>query len=1042
MQAFGAQLPPRRSSRPAAGWHSTVLLGLWAVFAGGMAAADQDHLVRSWQIEDGLPDASITAIQQTPDGYLWLGTPKGLVRFDGAQFKLFDASSTSGPPDARITGLVADRHGVLWMASASGGLVRFEGGQFQPLDVSGQTRRLPTTGFIEESSGERGNSTRWMWGRIAELAEDREQAVWMVTAGHELHRFSSNRGLAITPTNGLPAGEIDGLCSDRDGAVWLATGNALYSWQEGQWVSHPNARALGGPLPRLARAGEGGVWVASPRGSWVTGGGLVRRFKDGQWFGGLEPTPWTPNSLRSQVTAMIEDRSGRIWLGTRWGGVFCSDASGRWQSVRSQGSFSQCVIACLFEDRQGAVWVGTVGEGLHRITRRPVTILTLPPPANESIITASCAARDGSEWVGTDGAGAFRYLQGSFSPYGATEGLASPHVCSIMEDRLTNLWFGTWGGLFQFDKGRFTRPEGPPELGLAVLALFEDRANNLWIGTPRGLVCRRNKEFSLHRLEEGSGDLDIRSLAEDRSGSLWVGTIGRGLFRLRGNRVERFGPDQGFPSINARSLYCDAAGTLWIGSGGAGLVRFEEERFTAYTTADGLPGDTISSILTGPNGNLWMGSDNGIFACAPELLEGYHRGRSPTLLALRLSLAEGLDSRACSGSGQPVPSQSEDGRLWYPNMRGLAVFDPRTITGGQPTPGVLIESVAVDGAELASGETGERRVPSSARRFEFHYTAPDLRSPQSLRFRHKLEGMDAGWVDAGTRRVAYYSQLPPGEYLFRVMVGGADGRWHEGPAALALRVVPRLWELRWVQVLAGVACVAGVIGALARASRRRLEQQLERLRMQQALESERRRIARDLHDDLGARLTEIVLMGELAKRGEQTPNALQTQLRGITQKVRQLVTAMEEVVWTVNPKNDSLPNLASYLSDYTERFLALAQVSCRLEVDSDLPQMPVNAQVRHNLLLAVKEALTNAARHAAADKVQLRIRVEGTALRIAIEDDGHGFDVNRPGHSGNGLPNMRNRLATLGGRAQIASEPGKGTTVTLTLQLDKTEPGK
>ena len=245
---------------------------------------------------------------------------------------------------------------------------------------------------------------------------------------------------------------------------------------------------------------------------------------------------------------MIEDRSGRIWLGTRWGGVFCSDASGRWQSVRSQGSFSQCVIACLFEDRQGAVWVGTVGEGLHRITRRPVTILTLPPPANESIITASCAARDGSEWVGTDGAGAFRYLQGSFSPYGATEGLASPHVCSIMEDRLTNLWFGTWGGSVSVRQvAGLPDPKGPPELGLAVLALFEDRANNLWIGTPRGLVCRRNKEFSLHRLEEGSGDLDIRSLAEDRSGSLWVGTIGRGLFRLRGNRVERFGPDQGFP---------------------------------------------------------------------------------------------------------------------------------------------------------------------------------------------------------------------------------------------------------------------------------------------------------------------------------------------------------------------------------------------------------------------------------------------------------------------------------------------------------------
>jgi ligand-binding sensor domain-containing protein/signal transduction histidine kinase len=1006
----------------------------------GEAAGTPEYLVRSWHIEDGLPDASILAIEQTPDGYLWLGTPRGLVRFDGAQFRLFEAGAASGLPEARITDLLVDHHGALWAAGVSGSLSRFESGRFQVFRAAGPAQPASATGSTEDRPADPDRATRWMWGRVTELAEDETPAIWLVLPGRAVFRHDEDQQLRPAPTEGLPAVDNDALTSDTDGGVWLAAGDALYTCRDARWVSPPAAKPLGGPLPRLARARGGGVWVAAPRGSWITGGGSVRRFKDGRWSGELDPTPWTPNSLRSQVTALLEDHSGHVWLGTLWGGVYCSDGAGHWQRVGGESPFWQCVITGLFEDRQGAIWVGTIGEGLHRVTRRPVTTLVLPPPANENIITASCAARDGSEWVGTDGAGAFRHRQGRFRPYGAAEGLGSPHVCAILEDRRTNLWVGTWGGLYRFAEGRFARVGGPPPLSLPVLALFEDRAGSLWIGTPKGLVHHDGAEFSVHALTADGGDLDIRSLAEDGMGNLWIGTIGGGLFRWQQNRVERFGPEQGFHSLNARSLYCDAATGLWIGTDGAGLARFRDGRFQFYSSADGLPSDSISSITADSDGNLWMGSDNGIFTSAPQWLEARRAGHSPMLLGLRLGLAEGLGSRVCSGSGQPVTSRSADGRLWFPNMRGLAVLDPRAVTGRRAAPRVLIESVLVDGVEQPPVPSGERRVPSSARRFTFQFTAPDLMSPQSLWFRHKLEGMDSDWVEAGPRRTASYSQLPPGHYRFRVMAGGADGQWHEGPAPFALQVVPRFWQVLWVRLLVAAVAAAAAIGGLARVWHRRVQRQVERLRMQQALENERRRIARDLHDDLGARLTELVLLGELAKRGAQTPDALQGQLGDITQRLRQLVTAMEEIVWTVNPKNDSLPNLVAYLCDYTERFLAATPMSCRLDTPPNLPPLPLSANLRHNLLLAVKETLNNAARHAAATRVSLHVHLEPARLRVEVADDGCGFDPTEAGRHRNGLHNLRSRMEAVGGTAEVTSAPGSGTRVVFRLPIGGPKP--
>lgn len=1014
------------------GWLLGVVLGCLA--AGAAAAATREFQIRDWQLEDGLPDASVTAVAQTPDGFLWVGTPRGLARFDGVTFRIFVEGAASGLPESSVGGLLTAADGRLWVAGIRGSLAYLDGTHFHTVSPPPGVVMEPP-GFVQAPGATNGQAAQWMWGQVGELAQDAEGGLWLGAGGRGLLRLHDGKSTLLTVSNGLPTAAFGAFCGDAAGRLWLANEASLFEFHAGIWRVAPGAGNLGGPLPRLAAARAGGVWVATPRGSWIAGGGVVRRFADGQWHDGPAPTPWTPNSLRSQVTALLEDRTSRLWLGTLWGGVYFTDAAGGWQPLVTEGPFAQCVITCLFEDRQGSLWVGTSGEGLHRVSRQPVTVVTLPPPHDQSIITTSAATRDGSVWIGTDGAGAWRLRDGELTPFGLTEGLAHQHVCALLETREGTLWAGTWGGLCRLEDGKFRPVSGPPELRRTVLALFEDDAGSLWIGTPPGLVRHRDGEFSLHPLRADGGTADIRAIASDGRGAVWVGTIGRGLFRLADGRSERFGPAQGFTSANARAVFRDREGTMLVGSDGDGLFRFADGRFVQLTMADGLPSDSISCILSDGEDHLWMSSGNGIFGCARSRLAEYAPGRGPALLGFRLGLAEGLASRGCSGSGQPVASRSADGRLWFPNMRGLAVFDPRAITQPRPVAQARIEGLLADGVKASPAANGGRQAPSSTRRYEFHYTAPELVAPQALRFRHRLEGMDAGWVDAGSQRVAHYSRLPPGEYRFHVMVGGADGHWREGGGPLALRVVPRLWELRWVQVSAAMLLLAGVIGGYAWNAHRRLQRQLERLRMQHALEDERRRIARDLHDDVGARLTEIVLLGELAKRGEQTPVALQSQVGGITGKVRQLVTAMEEIVWTVNPRNDSLPNLAAFLADSTERYLAAADLSCRVEVAPGLPALPVNAPARHNLLLAVKEALNNAVRHAAATQARLSIQLDDRTLRVAVADDGRGFDPAAPARQGNGLTNLRARLESVGGRTEIQSAPGQGTRVCFALPL-------
>jgi ligand-binding sensor domain-containing protein/signal transduction histidine kinase len=1003
----------------------TILLGVGfpkLLFADATNIPTTLFSVTSWHTESGLPDGTITAISQSPDGYLWIGTPRGLARFDGVKFTTFDSKAHAGLLDDIITGLLTDRSGRLWIACESGALVRWEHDRFY---VVRNPDNLPAAG----------RSTHSRRLRTTGLAEDSDGSVWFQSARSVLIRAKGNEAQIVTATNGLPSSEVFGLLSDGRGQAWMLAGQALYRRIGGRWEMHKEIGDLRETEPAFCPARAGGFWIAAPNANWAARSKHIIRFDGENFSEPFEEPPSAPNVQRLQITAVLEDRSRRVWLGTHWGGVYVTDKMGHWQRPYDKELLDQCRVMAMFEDRQGAVWVGTLGDGLYRLVQRPVTTLRLPEPAKDHLINTVCARRDGSVWAGTDAAGVFRYHEGVFTHFGNNEGLANGPAFSLLEDSQTNFWCGTGGGLMQFANGRFEAVKGRSAPSSSVLALFEDRLGTLWLGTRLGPVSFRNGEFTLHALPD-TPFVEIRSFGEDTAENIWVGTIAQGLFCLKSNRVERFGVAQGLLNQDARSIWCDRDGGVWVGTLGGGLFHMVDGKFRALTKEDGLPDDTINSILEDREGNLWMSSYNGYFGNSRQLLDRYRRGKDPALVCKWLSLEEGLDFRACSGAGQPVAAQTADGRLWFVNQRHIAVFDPAGSWGRSFEPNVVLESVIVDGIPLSQETSETLRVPSSARRFEFHFTALHLtRRAEEAHFRCRLFGFDPDWVDAGANRVAYYGQLRPGRYQFAAMVGSPNGAWHESVRPMEIEIVPQLWERRSVQAAAALALLVLVAATVWGIERNRSRRRLQLVEAQQAMERERRRIARDLHDDLGAGLAEVVLLGELARQENVSSGDMKAHVFDMTEKTRQLVTAMDEIVWTVNPRNDTIPNLASYVAEHARKFFSSTPMHCRLDIMPELPALPVAAAARHNLFLAVKEALHNAVKHSGAREVWLRMRWAANDFTLEVQDDGRGFDPLKSVQDGDGLENMQHRLETVGGRAAIQSQPGGGTIVRFILPV-------
>lgn len=1045
---------------------------LAAALLGSGAAASDEYLIDFWDTETGLPNSSVTSIAQTPDGYLWAGTYNGLVRFDGVRFAVFDPDNTPALRSARVENLFVDAEGALWINTYDGSLAAWRDGAFVHEWTGGgsvdygawlASSRAGRVAFVLETGDviRRGTGapSQHAWRPLHPpgvtllplFCEDGSGRLWLVSSDQRLWTLEGDRFEPVDWRRGLAGTFIHYLAADRSGRVWIGTDRELAAWDGTRFERMtPVGSEVDLSVTSLLFTREGSHWVVA--------NGWARQAKGRAWT-------WAPvegqglTGYHRLAISAHEDRRGGAWFAHRGKGLLHMRPDGTARRIGAKDGLPGERVTSWLEDREGTIWVGIERGGLARIRERRFRVIALEQGLSARAALSVCEDEAGSVWVGTLGGGLNRLRDGAVTSFSIPSATAGGLVFSVYPDQGGRLWVSAdREDLFLFEGGRL-RPAPWPVHG--IKAILVDRSGRVWLGRKDGLSCIAEGRLTTYDRDGGIPRQDVRALAEDALGSIWVGSGDGAVYRIaRGDALSVFRPVDGGVPRGVLSIQADDDGTLWVGTFRGGLLRLRDGHFSRITTRDGLPNDVICQILDDGQGRLWIGSHQGIFRVVKAALHAFAEGKAASVPCLGYGLSDGLPTLESSGNYQPSSWRGRDGRLWFTTTKGVVSVHPREMTESRPPPPVVIEEVLADGEPLKISR-GRRapatespegasqgqaslsvEIPPGRRGVEFRFAGLSLISAAGVRFRHKLEGIEADWVEAGSRRVAHYSHVGPGRYRFRVVACNSAGVWNEEGATLTLDVLPRFWETAWFLGLAGAAVVGGVAGAARHLATRKLRREVERLERQRALERERARIAKDIHDDLGAGLTQITLLSELART--DPPHEAERLLQQISETARELTHAMDEIVWAVNPRNDTLDSLTGYLCKLAQEHLAVAGIQCRLEIPASLPPLPVSSEVRHHLFLATKEALHNVVKHARAAEVRLRMELRESSFTLAIEDDGRGFAAEGrtestsgdPSRSaGHGLDNIARRLAAVGGRCAIRSAPGRGTCVELHVPL-------
>jgi signal transduction histidine kinase len=929
----------------------------------------------------------------------------------------FDSGNTPGLLNGLITSLFESSDHTLWIGHETGQLTRSVNGKFYPVPLA----------------------AAWPGGSIESITADEESELWLLNDTGVLFRLRDGK-TATVPGGASPTRKV-ALARSAQGTPWVVCGGQVSTLQQGQLVPcHLESTGPSDYFERVVPSRDGGLWML--------GNQRLRKWREGGWVSELSGCPSTPG----EVSVLMETRTGSVLAGTLRDGLVLFNPGGEAFHFSRTNGLSHDWVRAICEDREGNLWVGTAA-GLDGLRARKVQMLSAPGGFQGCGVLSFALTGNDSAWVGTEGAGLYRYQQGQWTGFTESSGLPNLFVWSVLETRKRDLFIGTWGGGLVVRNGdRFEAPGELKKITAPVVSLYEGRQGALWIGTTIGLYRYEGDKLTWIAGKERLAFPDIRAIAEGTDGTIWLGMSGGGLASLRDSTLHQFRKEDGLGSDFIICVYADTEGIIWAGTSDNGLIRFKEGKFASLGSKQGLPSNVICHLVEDRLGYLWLSSQAGVLRASKAQLNRCADGLAPAIDWLDYGKAEGLASQSCAGGFQPGATQAADGRIWFPTPKGLAIVDPAKVSTNNFVPPVVIEEMLVNNRPIdlakASRSGGVRKsdsvaIPPGGQKFELRYTGLSLSSPDKVRFRYRLWGLEDQWTDPVIKRVAEYSYLKPSDYRFQVIACNNDGVWNEEGAELAFTVLPFFWQTWWFEVSLGTALAVALAGVVFWVSRRRERGKLEQSERQRALERERARIARDIHDDLGASLTRITLLSQSVRAEVESPSQASTDVDQIYSTARELTRAMDEIVWAVNPKHDTLDSLVTYLGRFAQHFLSSAGIRFRLDVPMYLPGWPLTSEIRHNVFLALKEALHNVVKHAGATEVRLSLQLQPDGFVLLVVDNGRGFLL-QCGLSetsefsrlcgGNGLPNMRKRLQEIGGRCEWDTSPGEGTRVKLVIK--------
>jgi ligand-binding sensor domain-containing protein/signal transduction histidine kinase len=982
--------------------------------------AQRAETVRVWRTADGhgLPSDSVTAVLQTRDGFLWVGTSAGLVRFDGVKFSPVPLGGARTNDAAGITAMSEDARGHLWIGTQQNGLIEL---------VHGEARHFTREqGLLDDA--------------ITSLAADSQGLVW-VGSKAGLNLWNGTNFQSFTTRDGLLDEAVAGLNVARSGAVWITTRAGMCRFIHGRIAPYAFQTESQGRSPEYLGAYE------DRRGNlWAFGDTYLINLAEGKRFNYFRGS----ESASVRIWSLCEGRDGRLWIGTSGRGLFCFEEN-HFQPVLLGEDRWPHDVRTVCEDNEGNLWLGTSGGGLVQLRLQSVRLLHVgqAPP--------TCLALDaeGRIYVGLQRGGVYAGDAGRFDRVGGNE---TPEVQDFISSMCVahdgTLWAGTAGdGLYGLRNGcriHFTSADGLADETL--LAVCEDEKGNIWTSTAAGAVhCLTGQRLRRFDADQGLPGAPVTAMLPAKSGGIWMGTQDGQVFREKAGTFLPLKASEGALRHPVLALFEGAEGQLWVGTAGGGLSAIRNRKLVNWNATNGLPSDSVSAILEDKGRNLWLATGGGLCLVKPGDIRKASEDPRLHLACSLITNTKGETSPANRYSG-PRAVLAADGKLWFATPEGVVnvnAHQTETEPGGWP---VYLESASFNGHEPISLMRGELwapppvgeafRAPVDLRSLEIRFTGLRFGAPEEVRFRHKLDGSDADWVDDGDARFTRYARLPYGPYRFHVAACQADGKWREAPQTFAFLVPTPPYLQTWALCVYGLAAVALVAGTVRMVSHRRLRLKLARLEQLQSLERERMRIARDMHDEMGSKLTKISFLSEHAQVEAKPGGVLAGKLDSIAQTSRELLKKMDEIVWVVNPRNDTLENLTAYFGHHAAEYFQNTSIECDLRLPGEIPHYPLSSEMRHNLFLTFEEALNNVLKHSAATTVKVEMKVGALDFEVKVTDNGKGFEPaaapppnGRGARAGNGLRNMGQRLAALNGQCLVASTPGAGTTVSIRVPL-------
>ena len=974
-----------------------------AILLCSCALADE-YSRRIWRSEDGLPQNKIQVISQTPDGYLWIGTSGGLVRFDGVRFVVFDRSNTPAMRDDSILALCPTRDGSLWIGTEGGGLVRMLAGAWTAF---GSNEGL-TNGFVRA------------------ITEDREGRLWIGT-DRGFFRYDTRydtgydkgRLLRLDGRGEAPIMAARAIYQDRAGVVWAGTSYGIFHVENDQLVRSRQDYQVIGDATSILQAADGALWFAADS-------GLHHLL-----HGALEPAP-AFDTLSART--ICEDHEGNLWIGTLGAGLLRINRSPgtapRTEVYTAADVLPDNTVWSVFEDREQNLWIGTQ-DGLLRLARSAVHTVTSKDGLADDNVATVYEDPHGTLWIGTTNSQLYR-LEGQHAVlYRPSAPAGHFRARGIYEDREGVIWIASNGqGFMRIAGGRtrmFTMKDGLRSNG--IRQFLEDRKGTIWIATGSGLSQWDGHSIRTYYLEDGLAYGGVRVLAEDLNGDLLVGTDG-GLNRVRDSRFIR---DPVFAQLGNERIWTilpDRNGSLWLGTRGDGLIRIRDGKITRYTTRDGLLSNSIYQILDDGHDRFWMSSSAGIFSADRKELDAVAEGRAGPIAVVPYGTDDGMRSSQMNGGAQTAGCRTRSGEFWFPSVKGAVRIDPRQLRVPPSAP-VLIESMAAD--DQAIPVSGAVTILPGRGKLEIDYTSPNLLSPDRVTFKYRLEGFDDSWTPSPRRRAAYYTNLPPGKYRFHVVARDGAQPDHVSEAVLPFVWKPHFYQTAWIYTCAGILaglCVWAIFRFYARQTKARYGVVL----------AERTRLAREMHDTV---IQGCVGVSTLLEAACSMPPSASGKVRDLMERaatqIRLTVNEAREAVWDL--RHSSIEHsLTGTLQNFARQIAAAEGIPVRTEIAGT--PTPLDDVADRNLLLVAREAIRNSVTHGNPRHIDVVLRFEISEVTLEVSDDGRGFMPETARENGHyGIVGMRERVEQSGGTFHLRSSPGQGTQVAAHFPLKSEKAG-